>query len=127
MNELEHKKKILILDDEVLCELVARVIQTSDRVFYLATTAERARTVLEIQEVDLILLDPNIENGSGMALLEDLRLKSPAFRRQPQKIVISADGSRTRMPQGEEAVYFLAKPFQISELRTLVHELLAAN
>ena len=63
MSPLKQKKRILIVDDEILCDLVARVIQSPDRMFYSATSIKKARSILEMQKVDLILLDPNMETG----------------------------------------------------------------
>jgi CheY-like chemotaxis protein len=127
MSPLKQKKRILIVDDAVLCDLVARVIQSPDRVFYSATSIRKARSVLELQKVDLVLLDPNIQNGNGVALLEDLKQKSSSFRGQPRMIVMSAtamnsNGDSHLLPK--EEVSFLSKPFQISQLRVLVQKFL---
>jgi response regulator of citrate/malate metabolism len=125
MNDLKSNKKILIVDDAILCDLVTRVIQSTNRTFLIATNVGNARTILELEPVDLILLDPNIENGGGIALLDDLKRRSSAFRRQPQTIVMTAAATESQgklHQQGE--IYYLNKPFQISRLRTLVQELL---
>jgi DNA-binding NtrC family response regulator len=123
MSPLKLKKRILIVDDEILCDLVARVIESPDRMFYSATSIKKARSILEMQKVDLILLDPNIQNGNGLALLDDLKQKCSSFLGQPRTIVMSATAANADNHSKEE-VFFLSKPFQISQLRVLVQKLL---
>jgi response regulator of citrate/malate metabolism len=118
-------KKILILDDEILCDLVARVIEAPDRIFLVAKTVSKARSILESMHVDLILLDPNIQNGFGMSLLEDLRQKSNGFINSPKTIVMTAAKTENfRNPHKRENLFILPKPFQISYLRELVENVL---
>jgi len=118
-------KKILILDDEILCDLVEQVIESPNRVFISAKTVSKARTILATEKVDLVLLDPNIQDGVGMALLEDLKHNIAEFRGHPQTIVMSAatSGPHSELFKKEE-FYFLPKPFQISQLRLLVQNVL---
>lgn len=118
-------KKILILDDEILCDLVERVIDSPNRVFFSAKTVNNARTILATEKVDLVLLDPNIQNGVGMTLLKDLKHNSAEFRGHPQTIVMSAASSGPYSASyKKEDLFFLPKPFQISQLRVLVENVL---
>lgn len=120
----EPMKKILILDDEILCDLVERVIESPNRVFFSAKTVSKARTILATEKVDLVLLDPNIQNGVGMALLEDLKHHIAEFRGHPQTIVMSATSGPHSASFKKEEFFFLPKPFQISQLRLLVQNVL---
>jgi len=78
-----------------------------------------------MQKVDLVLLDPNMQNGNGLTLLEDLKQKCSSFLCQPRMIVMSATPSNgDHHHPSKEEVCFLSKPFQISQLRVLVQKLL---
>ncbi len=108
--------RILIVDDEDTARYgMRKALQGASDKFVEAPSLAAARKLLAEQPPDLILLDLNLGGEDGFELLEDTqRLKPP-----PAVIVITAHGNERiavdAMKRG--AYHYLAKPFDIEELR----------
>jgi len=115
--------KILIVEDEPsLRELIERAMRSEG---YRVETAEdfiSAETKLAGYNYDCILLDITLPGGSGLQLLEKLRLEG----RRENVIIISARDSVDDRVSGLElgADDYLPKPFHISELVARVRSVL---
>lgn len=76
-----HRCTVLIVDDEpmILALLVHQLGQEFDVV--TACSAAQARTLVASRPVDILITDLNLSDGSGIALLEGLRLSHPRIAR----------------------------------------------
>jgi len=115
--------KILIVDDEE----AARYGMTRALKNYSVTEAasvEAARQVVAKSRPDLILLDNNLPGASGFDYLRELATTDDA----PPVVMITAHGSeRTAIAAIKAGAYdYLAKPFEVDELRLVVKNALEA-
>jgi len=115
---LVMKRAILIVDDEEAARYaLARVFQDEYRTIEAASVAQ-ARRHLRSERLDVILLDQNMPGEEGLALLNEIG-KSPE---SPAVIMITAHGSeRLAVSAIKAGAYdYLAKPYEIDELRLVV-------
>ncbi len=116
-------QKILIIDDEEAARYGMRKALLAKNVFVLeAPDLSSARYTIEKESPDLVLLDVNLPDGSGLELLQGLRQKHGS----PPVIVITAHGSeRVAIDAIRAGAYeYLSKPFEVDELRLLVRNAL---
>ncbi|MDR9436398.1 MAG: response regulator, partial [Thiohalophilus sp.] len=74
---LPDKPRVLYVEDDVdLQNVIGRMLQEQVALFR-ATSLQEAREQLASQNFDLILLDVNLPDGSGLTLLEQLRDQRP--------------------------------------------------
>ena len=117
-------KRVLLVDDEArLRGILARYLRARGHVVLEASTAAEARAALADGPLDVLLLDVNLPDETGWAVLRWARaraLNAPPDWRPPCVVVMSAvPPSSTRVEQfGPEAV--LNKPFPIEALARLV-------
>jgi len=110
--------KILIVDDEETARYgMRRTLDIKGRVFEAATLTA-ARKISAEEKPDLVLLDLNLGGENGFDLLEEIQSQESP----PKVIIITAHGSEKvavdAMKRG--AFDYLAKPFDIDELRLIV-------
>jgi DNA-binding NtrC family response regulator len=113
------KYKILVVDDDDAARFgIRKAIQAREHVILEAPDLRSARFTIEQEAPDLLLLDINLPDGSGLDLLKELACKP----RAPLVIVITAHGSeRLAIDAIRAGAYeYLSKPFEIDELRLLV-------
>jgi DNA-binding NtrC family response regulator len=109
--------KILIVDDEEAARYgLRRALKNYETVE--AGSVEQARVTTASFRPDLILLDINLPGASGLDYLRELAAADNA----PLVIMITAHGSeRTAVEAIRAGAYdYLAKPFEIDELRLVV-------
>jgi DNA-binding NtrC family response regulator len=118
-------KTILIVDDDEAARYgMGRALHSY--AINEAGDAEAARGALKISPIDLILLDINLPGGeSGLDLLKELVTRQDA----PPIVMITAHGSeRTAVEAIKSGAYdYLAKPFEVEELRLVVKNALEAR
>ncbi len=110
--------QILIVDDEETARYgIGRALASSGSAREARNLTE-ARKVLKSHPVELVLLDLNLGSENGFDLLEELQRHDP----RPHVIVITAHGSERTAVQAMKkgAFNYLAKPFDVDELRLLV-------
>lgn len=115
--------KILIVDDEEAARYgMARALK-SYSVAEAGSVAE-ARKAIASSKPDLMLLDINLPGVSGLDYLRELEAVDDA----PPVIMITAHGSeRTAVEAIKAGAYdYLAKPFEVDELRLVVKNALEA-
>jgi DNA-binding NtrC family response regulator len=115
---------ILIVDDEEAARLgMRRALKNYDT--SEAESVEVARHLIANQSPDLILLDNNLPGTSGMDFLHELAAQDNA----PQVVMITAHGTeRTAVEAIKAGAYdYLAKPFELDELRLVVKNALEAR
>ncbi|NWG13079.1 MAG: sigma-54-dependent Fis family transcriptional regulator [Acidobacteria bacterium] len=111
--------KILVVDDEEAARFgIRKALQARDVLILEACDLKSARLSAGREDPDLVLLDVNLPDGSGLDLLREMA----ASPRAPLVIVITAHGSeRLAIEAIRAGAYeYLSKPFEIDELRLLV-------
>ena len=109
--------KILIVDDEEAARYgMARALKNYS--VAEAASVEAARQAVAKSRPDLILLDNNLPGASGLDYLQELAASADA----PPVVMITAHGSeRTAISAIKAGAYdYLAKPFDVDELRLVV-------
>jgi DNA-binding NtrC family response regulator len=114
----ERAKIMMVEDSESLSAVYSAYLY--DRPYDVVTAAdlETARKEMALQRPDIVLLDIELPDGSGMDLLDELiSLESP-----PQVIVMTAHGTSDMAVESirRGAFDFLTKPFDASRLQVTV-------
>ena len=117
--------RVLIVDDEdSICRMLATVFQ---RRGYEVVTAASGSDGLEQtaeQEPDLVLLDVNLGDGSGLDVLSDLRTHHPSL----PVIMLTGSGADPALEQealDKGAIAYLSKTAPLNQLFTVVERALA--
>lgn len=111
--------KILVVEDEVsLQELIQRSLEKERYIVEIAGTFKSALQKIEDYDYDCILLDIMLPDGSGLALLEKLKI----MRKRESVIILSAKDSLEDKVLGLElgADDYLPKPFHLVELNARI-------
>nr|HRC85373.1 sigma 54-interacting transcriptional regulator [Thermoanaerobaculia bacterium] len=106
---------ILVIDDEeVLQDVLARLIVKEGHTPLLARTGEEGLLTLEREEVDLVLLDLMLPGMTGEEVLRQIK------RQDPDQVVViitafsSIEGAIAAMREG--AFHYIPKPFKNEEV-----------
>src|ERR1043166_1549197 len=115
--------KILIVDDEEAARYGMRRALKNYAIIEAISVAA-ARQQLAQMRPDLLLLDINLPGTSGLDYLRELAAKPAA----PPVVMITAHGNeRTAVEAIKAGAYdYLAKPFEVDELRLVVKNALEA-
>jgi two-component system repressor protein LuxO len=109
---------LLVEDTRSLAEVYRAYLRDAPWTFVHAATGAEARAAMATRRPEVVLLDLNLPDVDGLALLRELRARRPA----PEVIVITAHGSVAvavaAMKAG--AADFLAKPFAQERLLVTV-------
>ncbi|MGB8398828.1 sigma-54-dependent transcriptional regulator [Bradyrhizobium sp.] len=113
---------LLIEDEEVLAKNIKRYLERHGYETIIAGTAADGVRLFSESEVDLVLLDLNLPDLHGLAVLEELRRLSPKL----VVICITGHGSvQIAVDAMKGGAYdFLAKPLVLSDLKLLVDKAL---
>lgn len=115
--------RLLIVEDDPLIadSLIEGLTPLGNTVEAFASLRE-ARSAVAVGHFDLLVLDLGLPDGSGLALLSELRKKGDVT---PVMILTARDGVAERV-QGLDlgADDYLTKPFSIAELQARVRALL---
>jgi DNA-binding NtrC family response regulator len=119
----EGSMRILIVDDEeVLRDVLDAVLRREGFDVLLAASGEEALSVLDAEDVDLIILDVMLPGISGIDTLRAIRISNPNL----PVIVITAfssiDGAIEAMKHG--AFHYIPKPFKNEEVVLTVNKAL---
>ena len=107
--------RILLVEDEAeLAGMLRSTLEKRGYVVDLAPNLEIAREAIETIEHEVVLLDRQLGDGDGIALISLIRKRRPNL----PVIVVSAMGSPDDRVQGLDlgADDYLAKPFLVEEL-----------
>jgi CheY-like chemotaxis protein len=128
------QKKILVVDDEEsILELVADSLGPRGCLVDRAASSGKALELASRNSYDVILCDLNLESGSGKVvsgfdlhdrILENLEARSAS---RPFFIFMTGDlvGAAVGEQAGREGNRFLQKPFRMTELLSLLNDLLS--
>lgn len=107
---------LLLEDDAALSHGIALALQASGRIVPCATLAE-ARQALDTQRFDLLLLDVNLPDGSGLDLCREVRRTSAV----PILFLTARDAEYDEVAGLEAgADDYIVKPFSLAVLRARV-------
>ena len=127
MTAPQRDLRILLVEDEVLNrELVkallarAKAPRLADAWLIEAATLAEARAVVADRPVDVVLLDVQLPDGSGLSLANELRQNPPAAR--PVIIAVTAGAVREQhaaaLAAGCDAI--LTKPYLAADLEAIL-------
>ena len=107
-------KLLVIEDNEKLLEAIRETLATEKFVCETAVNFAVAHEKIFLYNYDVIIVDINLPDGSGLDLIRDLKKNNPATG----VIVISARNSLNNKIEGLElgADDYLTKPFDMAEL-----------
>ena len=114
--------QLLVVDDSPdLLDLVKRSFEREGHEVRVAPTLERARSQVRAKVPDVLVLDVELPDGSGVELCRELRSAHAYF----PILLLTAHGEVHERVAGLDAGAddFLAKPFAVAELRARVRAL----
>lgn len=109
---------LIIEDDKTLSNGIALALKSNDLEFHQAFSILDAKKTMDAFEIQLILLDVNLPDGSGLDFLRELR----GYSRKPV-ILLTANDTETDIVTGLElgADDYITKPFSLAVLRARVN------
>src|SRR5262245_44248727 len=118
----KQKPTVLVVDDEAGPRDALKVIL---RPFFNIQSAESARAAIDVlnrQPIDLITLDQKLPDRQGLELLQEIKQDYADI----EVIIITGYGSLKSAMEGirHGAAGYLLKPFNVTELITLVNQTL---
>ena len=125
---MRSMKKLNILiadDDEVFLDMMSQYFEEYDFEISTARDAMYASMIaLRVPHPSIILLDIRMPAGSGLAVLQRLRMSRKT--KDIPIVAVSADASPTLPDEARElgASAFVLKPVDLEEMRRLVFKLL---
>ena len=113
------KRIFLLEDDEALRRGIAAALKTPESTVVQAENLESAGSYLTAEPFDLLILDVNLPDGSGLELLGQLRRQG----NDVPVILLTANDLETDIVAGLElgADDYITKPFSLAVLRARVH------
>ncbi|HJR77368.1 MAG TPA: HD domain-containing phosphohydrolase [Nitrospiraceae bacterium] len=116
------KPSVLVVDDETGPRDALKVILRPFFTIHAAASAQAALQVLKQQHIDLITLDQKLPDRQGIELLQDIKHQYADI----EVIIITGYGSLKSAMEGirHGAAGYLLKPFNVTELITLVNQTL---
>src|SRR5688572_20970823 len=116
------KSSVLVVDDETGPRDALKVILRPFFTIHAAENAQGALQILKEQHIDLITLDQKLPDRQGIDLLQDIKHDYS----QVEVIIITGYGSLKSAMEGirHGAAGYLLKPFNVTELITLINQTL---
>ena len=120
---------LLVEDDAVLRDVTQRSLSQAGHRIDTAANAADARHLWRVQPVDAVLLDLNLPDGNGLAVLREARARGD---RTPVLVLTARNRTEERIAGLDAgADDYLGKPFELAEvearLRALVRRAQGAN
>lgn len=119
-------KRILIVeDDSQLNKGLCKALSEPDRKIYTCFSIKGARAQLDAVQIDLVLLDIGLPDGSGLNLLTELKAMNPEL----PVVLLTANDTDIEIVEGLEsgADDYITKPFSLSVLRARINTQLKRN
>ncbi|MFA9398127.1 MAG: response regulator transcription factor [Clostridiaceae bacterium] len=117
-------KILLVEDDQPLSMGIEFTLKDEGYEVYKASTLEEGRMLFNLEDVDIILLDINLPDGSGYDLCKYIRLKS-----QTPIIFLTALDEEVNIILGLDigGDDYITKPFRVRELLSRIKAILRRN
>lgn len=121
------ERKILVVDDEeIIRNVITQGLKQKNYEVLTASNIEEARTALENNEVDLILLDQFIGDSNGLDFLADLRFENNVTT--PVIIITGfANPDVVQLAAKYGVSDFLVKPVNLERLRNAVDKIFSGD
>lgn len=118
----KHRPNLLVIDDEAGPRDALKVILRPFFTVHAAESASAALDVLNSQSIDIITLDQKLQDRQGLDLLQDIKHDHADV----EVIMITGYGSLKSAMEGirHGAAGYLLKPFNVTELLSLVNQTL---
>ena|ERR1700676_445936 len=111
-------RKILVVDDERdFCKLILMMFEREPYQIECAFNLREAAQIIQKEAPEVILLDNNLPDGTGL----DFVIKSREIFEHSRVILITADTSfQVKQKAIDAGVQYLAKPFELKKIREFV-------
>lgn len=122
--DVAMKRLLLLEDDAALGEGICLALKGGETEITLCRTLSEGRRALDQSTFDLLILDINLPDGSGLELLREVRRASTV-----PVILLTANDMETDIVNGLEsgADDYITKPFSLAVLRARVNTQLRRN
>ena len=109
---------LIVEDDRALCDGIALALHNNEDRFTGCHSLAEARERLAAEKFDLAILDVNLEDGSGLELLQEVKRSAGI-----PVILLTANDLETDIVTGLKlgADDYITKPFSLMVLRARVH------
>jgi DNA-binding response OmpR family regulator len=119
--------KILLIEDEMpMQKALTRILEQSNYTVRTAGSAEEGIRAALSEHPDVLVLDVNLPDDTGWAVLRQLAAKGVTCQSLPT-IVYSAGQPAQRRIEEFKPLAFLPKPFPVDTLKRLIAEALASK
>lgn len=119
-----HAENVLLVDDnDLLLSSMKRFLAKDFPYVMDARTGEEAIVLIKHQLYDIAVIDINLPGIDGWEVFEHLKERSPQSR-----IIIITSGEDEELKEktmSKGAVGFLAKPFSLDELKSIIEKALS--
>ena len=110
---------LYVEDNDLVRESFAELLATAGRRVVCVADGAGAREALREQDVNLLMTDINLPDGSGLDVAREALLLNPML---PVIVCSGQDMSDAALSLGPTA-HVLRKPFDLAELETLIERL----
>ena len=121
---MKESARILVVDDEAnICQVLSAVLRKDGYEVEVSRDGEEALALLEKTPVDLLITDVIMNNVSGVELLQRVQAASP----QTPVVMMTAYGTIKSAVDAIKlgAFDYLAKPFDMDQMKSVVRKALA--
>ena len=133
MSDPGQAARILYIEDEEINRALLRAVlqrapdlRLRSAALLEARTLAQARAILAEREIDIVLLDVRLPDGSGLDLLREIKSRNPNLGVVVMSASVLPEEREQAMKAGSDA--FVAKPYVPGDLlATLQHMLPAAQ
>jgi DNA-binding response OmpR family regulator len=114
--------RILLVDDEnLILYSLSKTLKNDGSDVKAVENGKDALTEIKSSPYDILFLDVNLPDANGLDLMKIVREISPSTRVVIMTAVDLNDGQMTYLH--DNAGYFLPKPFDLEEVRSIVHSI----
>lgn len=131
MTDPGQPARILYVEDEELNRALLRAVlqrapdlRLRSAALLEARTLAQARAILTEREIDIVLLDVRLPDGSGLDLLREIKSRNPNLGVIVMSASVLPEEREEAMKAGSDA--FVAKPYVPVDLLATLHRILPA-
>jgi two-component system, OmpR family, KDP operon response regulator KdpE len=131
LNDPRQDARILYVEDEELNRALLRAVlerapdlRLRSAALIEARTLAQARAILTEREIDVVLLDVRLPDGSGLDLLREIKSRNPNLGVVVMSASVLPEEREEAMKAGSDA--FVAKPYVPADLLATLHRILQA-